>query len=206
MDVTAGTVHLMVPPAVHGVVASFGLERDAAIEHGLVLSRIEPVLAILVVVGVENKIAVLGVIDVIGVGRKFSYALRNGNPPDGNFMEMFVQLLEKRSGKIVIAGIVFRIPFIRPPTLCAIDRIGRIWPVHGYLFLPAQVAFALIELKTLEPCQASLKPASWAKRRRRNTYLLVEIKVVGFYRKILMAILTIFCFLIHKLSFVFRVV
>ena len=113
MNIPARTMHPVIAPTVHSVITLLRAKRDTTIKQRFILvSEIKTVLHVFVVIGIEDEVAVFGMVYVISIGRQFGDAFSDGDSSYRNFMQMFVELFKKRAGKIVIARIIFGIPFV----------------------------------------------------------------------------------------------
>jgi len=104
------------------------------------------------------------------------------------FQQFFV-LLKKRFRKIILPGVLIRIPFI-PETFCTVDSIRRLFRQKRNEVLAAEITCALVESMLIEKDHPALQPACRTECRRRYFDLCIKFKINRLDPKIVCAILT----------------
>ncbi len=105
-------------------------------------------------------------------------------------MHKISELFQKRPGKIIFPPMLHCLPRIRPPIGMLVDFYGRVLRIRGKYFFSLEQFFFAVQIMLVPKRHTPLCPAFWAKRRRRDVYFFVEIKIRSVYRKRCATILT----------------
>ena len=144
----AGEINVM---AILAVLGEKGLKAAAGVHNFIAEFRVGGIGQIQGVLGIQGDIGIGGVLAgnvletqiavFLEAGRVSVFSIYHSGVfgmerRPGHFIQQFLVLLKKRSGKIIIPPVTFWVPLVAPPDILLIDLVGQVRMINGNYALP----------------------------------------------------------------------
>jgi hypothetical protein len=167
-----GLAKLEATLAIHALVAALRVVDFHAIHACLHIENSIAVEAILILIGLNREVAVLGptaLVHVLAVLQSHCVEIE-----EWNCIHELLELREEGAGEIEFATIIQVVPCIAIPRFMVVHLVRMVRREYRHDVLPREVTFPHVQRPLYPPCQSSLKPALRTEGRRRNLHFPVE--------------------------------